>query len=701
MKLEKFMTVYAASREWRISEGFFEVIKSIDSYSEWFSGKAKGYGQNLVLVEALPTIKKIYDQNVQEFNNYNSNSDYINMGTLMKGVLKTDIELKQMIDSKKYEHLYVKLLRRKRIDSVFGPYIYFFKHDFLEECEYLTTGFISKALGKRGIKVSNATILNYKRNGELMVKVNNYGLDTLSLKEVESLVLDKRKEKYSLSQKYSIENSNFTVLNSEQRKTIEDYLSFRAQGGRISHNNYRAKKYIANKEETIPKLRSALATFFFRIICSRCHIEQQPKMRYASLTHEEKKQYNPDIFNPLDVDVEDAFAFTAKSKTTTAVSVYQTIKPFYSWVLQRRKAEASTPEKWFEFGQLERRIESFLNQFPANYNEVPADEKINQKEKAFLTREQMVLVRMKILNAPLSHNPYKYASIWELCCVSALRPYEVRKLRIEYFLLDSEGFLALNNRGWGVLHLPREASKQERSSSHPIYGTPIPPGTVKRINEYLRRLYKKQRNEPVGVGYMFRPEDLFPESGYKSSIIFDMTRLKEQLDFLTLEQRRDFELKTARRSMNNLIDGFSVKLPIERLNGRIQKVAADVQMRHQIAGDIGEKHYTETISEEDFYTVLDLTINFPWDLNELAKWEKEIYKEDRGLISKPKNNKEEYALSNHQVSPTHLIDNSELSARIMEIKKQLNKLRKRPKELSLEEWFEKREALEKELFSIK
>lgn len=698
MKSNDFMTIYAACNEWGISEGFFSVLKSLPKHEAWFTGDATQYGQDLVLKTAIPNIKALYEKTCEEFNNYTKDPNYLNIGGLIKGVTQTNSEIKNMIDSKQYDHLFVKVLRRKKLDPIFGAYIYFFKYDFLEHCENLTTGFLAKLLKKRGIVVSDVTILSYKKEGLLSVKENQYGIDTMSLNEVESLVLAKKKEKYMHSKNTANENSNFSVLNSQQQKIIEEYLSFRKKGGRISHNNYRAKKHIANKEETLAKLRSALATFFFRIICARCNIDQKPKMRYAFLTQDEKEKYDSNKFHPTQISEDDAFAFMTESKTTSAVHVFQTIKPFYAWILQRLKNDALTPDKWFEYGQLELRIESFLNQFPTNYSELASGETINKVNKSFLNREEMIIVREKLLNDPGSHDPYRNATIWELCCVTGTRPYEVRKLKIEYFLLDKEGYIKLNSRGWGELHIPREASKHENSPSHPVLGTVIPGGTVKRVNEYLKRLYKKQKNEPRGKGFLFRPEDLFPEKGYKSAIMTDvMTRLKTQLDFLSYEQRRDFELKASRRSMNNLIEGFGVRLPIERLNGRIQKVAADIQMRHKISGDIGEMHYTAPISDDDFYTVLNHTINFPWNRKELIMWEKELNlhsSKDFEIKSEEKESKK----SSQERKEYEL--NEINSKRLDEINLQLNKLRKRPKGLTIEEWFEMKESLEKEKMYI-
>jgi integrase len=698
MKTGDFITIYAASKQWGISEGFFVVLKSFPKYASWFKGDSLRYGEDLVLVSSSTRIKELYTETVQQFNDYDRDPQYINIGNLIKGVIQTSTEIKGMIDSDKYNHLYVKILRRKKVDAVFGPYIYFFKHEFLEKCEYLTTSFIVKALRKRGIQVSTSTILGLKNKGELTSNVNQYGLDTLSLNEAEILVIKSKKEKATVSAKTQYKNSNFNQLNKFQRQMIEDYLSFRAKGGRISHNNFKPKLHIANKEDTFQFLKSGLSTFFFRIICDRCGIKQMQKMRYSSLTQKEKDLYNPDVFNPLEIEMSDAFAFTSILKTTSAVGVYQSIKPFFAWILQKKKAEASTPEKWFEYGQLDRRIEAFLNQFPMNYNEHPSGEEIMHKNKAFLTREQGIMVKMKLLNDPFAKDPFKDATIWELCFVSGLRPYEAKKLRIEYFMLDNKGFLDLNHRGWGVLRLPKEASKQERTPSHSTFGTPIPPGTVKQVNEYLKRLYRKQRNEPVGIGFMFRPDDLFPEKGYKSSLFGDRMRFKEHLDFLTLDQRKDFELKAARRSMNNLIDGYTVEFPDQRLKGRIQKVAADLQMRHKIAKDVGEESYTAPIPEEDYYAVLNCTINFPWNLNELLEWEKKVMQgHQAGVLN---SGLKQNPLNDENRSIEDLVKLVDESPRLIEVKKQFNKLRKRPKGLTVEEWLKKREVLVSEMKSI-
>jgi len=698
MKNEEYITIYKASREWRISDSFFEGLKHIKEYAIWFKGDASKYGQNLVAVEALPIIKELYDETCEQFRKYNEDPEYINIGGLTKSVLVPTEEIKDMIQSGNYEGYYVQLLRRREVDPVFGPYIYFFRLDFLEHLDYLSTGLIVKLMRKKGIKIADSTLLRYKKNGDLSYRNNAYGIQTFSFSEALQVVLDKRKEKYKTSQRYSMQSSNFYHLNHEQKQIIEDYLLFRSRGGRVSHNNFKTKKHIANKEATLKKQKSALATFFFRIICERSGISQRPEMRYGSLTEEEQERYNPEVFSPLDIDAQEALAIIETSKTTTAVSVYQAIKPFYYWILQEKKAKASTPEKWFEYGQFERTVDAFLNQFPTNYNERPAEETIQEKNKAFLTREQMIRTKQILLNDPRSHDPFKFATMWQLCCVTGLRPYEVTKLRIEHFKLDGDGFLITNHRGWGELHLPTKASKHERSPSHPVFGTPVPKGTVQQINEYLRRLYSRQKNEPVGVGYMFRPDDMFTESGYKTSLMSSITRVKNQLDFLPKEQRRDFELKAARRSMNNLIDGIDVKFHNDRLNGRIQKVAGDIQMRHQIAGDdVGDKHYTAPISADDLYEVLDATISFPWNLRELEEWEiqKEGFKAGV-ILDSPRANEgpEKNPSANTRAQPTPQ------DPRLKEIKQELNKLRKRPKHLSVEEWLDAKEALEKEKRSM-
>lgn len=74
----------------------------------------------------------------------------------------------------------------------------------------------------------------------------------------------------------------------------------------------------------------------------------------------------------------------------------------------------------------------------------------------------MIEIKNFILSDPISVNPIKYATMWQLGCTTGVRPEEMQNVRIEHFLLDNNGFLKLNSRGWGLLRLPASASQTRK-----------------------------------------------------------------------------------------------------------------------------------------------------------------------------------------------------------------------------------------------
>ncbi|MEG7619570.1 hypothetical protein, partial [Enterococcus faecalis] len=362
------------------------------------------------------------------------------------------------------------------------------------------------------------------------------------------------------------------------------------------------------------------------------------------------------------------------------------LKQFYYYYLQQLELEAIiSEEKHREFLALNLRVKQFLNQFPRERKKwFSLDE--SKAKKSFLTPEQMIKVRDLILSDPITRNPIKHAAIWQLGCTTGIRPEEMELVRIEYFLLDEQGFLKLNNRGWGILKLPSEASKIENSPSHVIYGTPIPKETVTIINQYLQKLYLKQgSSNKRGYGFLFRPNPAFPDMPHNTINKDFLVRIRPLLTFLTPEQSENFILKSSRHSMNNLIS--KTYLPVQRLNGEIQKIAAQYQMRHKPKDSTtGDDYYSALIIEDDFYKVLDLTINFPWNNEKLELWEiKQGYK-------KAQNNEIKLQQDNLIME----VQSKEVFERINQIENQLSELRTRPKNISVKEWTIEVNKLKKE-----
>lgn len=356
----------------------------------------------------------------------------------------------------------------------------------------------------------------------------------------------------------SNKSSTFECLNPKVQNLINKYIDFRSKGGVIFYNNFKPKKHVSHKEINLQTDRNLLANTFFTIIVGRSNISVNS---HNQLSYKTKKVVSEYDFYPLRVTKDDFFILSERYKTKTLTTIFASLKRFYYWILQDLQGEYIKDfEAVQEFRNTDNRITTFLSQFPSR-NEIPSDEKIIKKEKSFLTRKQMIFVKNRLNNDPRSHKPHRDSVVWELCCVTGIRPTELPRIKIEYFNLDENGFLSLNNRNWGILDIPREISKQEQSPSHELYKTPIPFHTVLEINKYLKKVYRLQDKEiPKGKGYLFRPKLNDINKPYSGNFVKDsIKRIKHDLNFLTDKQKDDFELKASRRSLNNLIMGYNVE----------------------------------------------------------------------------------------------------------------------------------------------
>jgi integrase len=486
--------------------------------------------------------------------------------------------------------------------------------------------------------------------------------------------------------------SSFELLNKEQQSLIEEYIKFRRMGGKVIFENFRSKKWVANENKTLMLIKKSISTLFVIIICGRTGMEVCYKKDFSLLSKSEQELFNPEGFDPLSINKYDYFFLSAGRKTETLIGYFNKIRWFFYWLLSKIDEEESlSPQDYYT---VRKRILSFLQQFPRTLKDRPTNEIIVKQEKAYLTREQLILVKQLFLESIKGKTQLRDATAWQLMGTSGVRPEEMLSLRIEYFLLDENGYLKLNELGFGELALPTHASKGGYSPSHPIYRTLIPSETVTQLNKYLSNLYRSAGiNNPKGIGFLFRPDPLNPDIPFKKNFFHNaIKKIRPKLHFLTEEQKKDFNSKTARRSMNNLINGYSVRLVDERLNGRIQEVAANYQMRHKPKGEtVWEKHYTDLISKEEFYSVINQTINFPWNYDQLKEWEeihcyrKSVYKLDEVQTS--------------EINP--LMNNSQVLQKLKILESELNNLVSVPKEMNVKQWMSKRTLLKKEIEKLK
>lgn len=633
---------------------------------------------------AIPIIKSKYEEIKSLYNLYKVNPEYLSARDAARLLNRSNNEIIQMIHSGVWKEGVISLLklktpRKKNPD----PYNYFIKKEMICENRFKTLREIADSN-----LISYSSLRRYSSMGLLPQPDHLKG--SFLYDEHEILThLTKIRDLMAQNIDVGKECTLYSLLNNEQQNAIKEYLSFIKNGGIVQYNGYKSRKVLSKIDKKIEATRRILSSAFCLIISGRCDIEEDIFVG---------KGKNLVVPNNWDACKFDCFSITQNDylfiskhrKETTLIQYGMVLKAFYYYYLQTTEQEAVLEEHQYrKFLSSRMRVQNFLNQFPTSNTEINTDD-INYRVKCFLTREQLIVIRDLILNNPRYRDPVKYATIWMFTCSSGTRPEEYTNIRIEHFSLDDNGFLKLNDRGWGVLDIPASISKHGRSPSHKLYKTPICPETVNQINFYLSKLYKRQGIlHPRGKGFLFRPDYKSPERSYSDDCGKKFIEsLKPLLTFLSGEQQRDFELKASRRSMNNLIDGYGVNLSKFGIDYRVQKVAADYQMRHKVGQDVGEKHYTAEISEDQYYEVLDKTINFPWNFEMLEAWEIKLGYRKANL------NTSNFDIV-EKIEP-NIIEIPEKINRLKWIESRIKDLKTRPKNMSITDWLSEVDKLEKE-----
>ncbi|MEK3977887.1 hypothetical protein MKY37_02215 [Psychrobacillus sp. FSL K6-2836] len=656
------------------------IVSYIISRDEFAAKIGKTSRRTFIPIDLLEGINNFYQTNRNQYHKFQSDPKYLSARHLAGFLAITYENLIQQAESGLWDGKYVKIPRVTFPTRKENNHFNYFFNRKLTIGNYKT---LSAIIIETKI-VPRDTLLSYAKNGLLPQPEHLKGTNLYDENEIIRKLPYIRDEQFQ--KKTGIIKSSkiqsFMLLNEQQQHVITEYLNYRRNNGTINFNGYRSKNKIVNKEKTLIVMKELISSAFVLIIAGRCNITEDIFVR-RKLNSNIIDLFNPDVFNILNISNSDYFYLYNKRKESTLSSFFKQLRPFYYYHLQKLEIESTvSQQKFLEFQGLKIRIEQFLDQFPyrnSNWYETQ-NAKIN---KSFLTPIQMIEIKNFILSDPISVNPIKYATMWQLGCTTGVRPEEMQNVRIEHFLLDNNGFLKLNSRGWGLLRLPASASKHESSPSN-IYGTLIPIETVNQLNNYLKLLYKKQGPlNKTGFGYLFRPHDPSPNREYDVIVKDFIVRIRTLLTFLSKEQQERFVLKSSRHSMNNLISNSFLSVPY--LNGRIQKTSAQYQMRHKPFESTGDKYYSALISEDDFYKVLDLTINFPWDKDKLQLWEIK-----QGYI---KANINEFVDEEN----SYQVDYSEeIAERIKDIDNQLANLRKRPKTMDVKEWTIKVSKLNKE-----
>jgi hypothetical protein len=437
--------------------------------------------------------------------------------------------------------------------------------------------------------------------------------------------------------------SKFHFLSEELQELINAYISHRKRKLPIKYHGQRFRSGFSN-DDRAEAVKNELSRVFYRIICGRCNItnfsERDPNLKrdYRILSPDEAEMYNPEIFRLYDFNYNDLEFVQQRLSPISFFQKCEMIRPFLFWFLKQEELKPehnmyTSPEGYQGFKGIEHRILMAIDEMPT---EQPAPEQ-PRENKVFLSRKWVVEIYAEILKSR-SQNTLKYATEFMVGCFLGLRPpMEWSRLRIEYFMLDKDGFLRVDQNGWGVLKFPGSESKGGYGPSHSTLGTLVVPRLVKLINRYLGQLYG-QYPEGRGKGFMFRPAAYLLEQRYKSrSMVNWIYQYVREFDYLDEEIGQIIPYDT-RHTLNELIDTAILS---DRKLDRHQKRAAEVQMRQNIDlergnrryGNVGDVHYRKEISKDTFFQVIDGALNFPWDLDELRIWEEEKGYREREIIS--------------------------------------------------------------------
>lgn len=579
-------------------------------------------GSILIAKDIIPDMKKFYANSKQAYEQAMQDPKYIQLGYAKNRSGKSYKELVKEIEEGKWDGKFLSIFPTSSYQgeniTKESPYVYFLERKYVEE-KY--TNLFPLYRIAEIMNMSASTLKSYDIAGYLPQPKINKNILLYNLEEVKMCITkysrEYRKQKL---QKRTKTLSCFDYLNKSQQDIINEYIQDRKSGILIKYEGYTAKRVVSNPTRTFTDIKQALSVCFFKIICGRSGITDIPTN--YELCSNQQSIYNPDVLDLESLTLNDYRYISDKRKTNTLIIYYNQLRTFYYWMLMKKEIEElnDLEADYRNFKRFKRNTLSFLNQFPQNTKDIHPFEKIKRMEKSFLTREQMINVKHLLLQDPIGNKQLRNATIWQLCCTTGLRPEEVKMLRIEYFDLTSEGYIQINKHGWGILHLPRSATKQSYSPSHEKYGTLVSKDTVKQLNIYLKKLYAQSGSSLHGYGYLFRPNSLDPETPYNVMKKSFIRRIRPFLTFLQPIQREDFILKSSRHSMNNLI--MKANLPDKTIGAQTQKIAAQHQMRHAPEKlSVAEKYYLDDITQEEFYSVLNYTINFPWNKKELALWE--------------------------------------------------------------------------------
>ncbi|WP_141770437.1 hypothetical protein [Bacillus sp. MUM 116] len=693
---------------YNLPENFVRGVQHIPAFKEKLvvSGKNNKEGDVYKIKKSDIVFVVTYYENLKkDHDNHKSEKGWFTLEESLQSVYATEeIVLKMECEGKLErgtDFVYLDRLDWKHVDITNIEnqcQIMYLHRDAYKKFQTVRLLTMLKIFQKEGVRTSFETLAKL-RDEELIEKkaVAKWGDSLLEYYDAKT-VLKTLTHYLNNASRVSNNLASYNFLNDEQQQMIDSYIEARENGVVISWNGYRPKRNVAHAELRLPETKHRLANVFFSIICGRCRLNYS-NGTLDHLPNEELDKIDPDVFKVFDINIDDYACISKNRKTTTLMGIYRDLKPFYYWLLMRKDLEPkNTFDDYQNFESLKKNILTFLNQFPQRQSDAPAKEKIDRITKVFLTREELIRCRDTILKMYRSDLALRYAAIWVLCATTGLRPEELVHLRLDqHFVLDEHGLIALNDKNYGEMIVDKEAGKGEYSISHQKYNSPIPVAAVEQINLYLKDLYKRQgQHIPKGKGYFLRSHPMAYEKKLKVLDKKFIRRLRVAADFLPPKKRENIILKSTRHSLNTLMKKTHIK--DDHLRDNVKELAMHYQMRHKPKGQsMGDKYYLEDISRDEYYAFLEKTINFPWNLELLKKWEL-----SQGIVTFE--NDEEYLLSEEKEELVQKgiekdIEQSdtrkELLKELEKIQESLRKLKVRDKKMEIKVWMETRKELQK------
>ncbi|PLT29264.1 hypothetical protein [Peribacillus deserti] len=567
-----------------------------------------------------------------------------------------------------------------------GRKCFFFDKQALLKRRYQPLSVVSKILN-----VSMDALIRYQTNGDITQPDRLKGTKLFDLEEIrEKLPLIRESYFQNAVQSVSAEYTCWELLSTEFQNLIRDYLVFRLNVEELASLDGHIYPKIDRKYADTS--REILALLFVKLIKEKCGIISIKGRKVCDMSENEMDQFNPAVFNIENLTQNDVIKVFDGLSDSTKGHYGGHLRPFLSWYFE--KVDEESDEDDGRVRKLRKRIKSVLKVVPHRYRR----RKFNTT-KVFLTRKQIVQMYHTLRKNPNGnqHTNMRNSVLWMFGAFLGIRPEEMLEVTISDFVLDSSGYIATNQSGYGEFRLPEEKSKGKYSPSHEDVGHLVVPRLVELLNWYIGQLYRYQNY--VGDGFLFRKHIADPKSKLKIPPKF-LSLYRDLFEFVDKDKRDFLEIKTARRSMNEIIRNETIVN--QKLNKKILR-AAEIHMRHDVfkAGGKTNDIYTQEILPKDYYLIIDAALNFPWDIHELTQWEIENGYDDNEQEEEKKINGKTFdskRTTANNIDAEHNL--TEIENQAILLQEELKKLNERQKKMEYKVFLQQRKKLNDQLLKL-